>query len=176
MILVKIIKRSKKKLLKQCASMKIQLQKLFKFTRTKIENLSEGTVGLMTNMLLPQTFHSLTLPPFLSPVFLSLKPSGNSIRTTKQEKTRRRNKTIIMAGTCAFSEIIEGDVYKYYSEGEWKVSSSGKTVSIVNPTTRKTQFKVQGKYKKFPPFLSQTSLTNHFCGVFFPKVFLALGF
>ncbi|KAF7139005.1 hypothetical protein RHSIM_Rhsim07G0164200 [Rhododendron simsii] len=48
-----------------------------------------------------------------------------------------------MAGTCAFSEIIEGDVYKYYSEGEWKVSSSGKTVSIVNPTTRKTQFKVQ---------------------------------
>jgi glyceraldehyde-3-phosphate dehydrogenase (NADP+) len=43
-----------------------------------------------------------------------------------------------------FSEILDGDLYKYYSDGEWKKSSSGKTVSIVNPTTRKTQYKVQG--------------------------------
>ncbi|CAM8966384.1 unnamed protein product [Rhodiola kirilowii] len=48
-----------------------------------------------------------------------------------------------MAGNGIFAEIIDGDVYKYYSEGEWKKSSSGKTVSIVNPTTRKTQYKVQ---------------------------------
>ncbi|CAL5435409.1 unnamed protein product [Camellia sinensis] len=47
------------------------------------------------------------------------------------------------AGTGVFSEIIDGDVYKYYSEGEWKVSNSSKTVSIINPTTRKTQYKVQ---------------------------------
>lgn len=49
-----------------------------------------------------------------------------------------------MAGTGVFAEIIEGDVFKYYSEGEWKKSASGKSVSIINPTTRKTQYKVQG--------------------------------
>ena len=49
-----------------------------------------------------------------------------------------------MAGTGAFAEIIDGDVFKYYADGEWKVSSSGKSVGIVNPTTRKTHYKVQG--------------------------------
>ncbi|KAL9377000.1 hypothetical protein Peur_031120 [Populus x canadensis] len=48
-----------------------------------------------------------------------------------------------MAGTGVFSEILDGDAYKYYSDGEWKKSSSGKAVAIVNPTTRKTQYKVQ---------------------------------
>ncbi|KAJ6435652.1 hypothetical protein OIU84_000787 [Salix udensis] len=48
-----------------------------------------------------------------------------------------------MAGAGVFSEILDGDAYKYYSNGEWKKSSSGKTVAIVNPTTRKTQYKVQ---------------------------------
>lgn len=52
---------------------------------------------------------------------------------------------LIMAGTGVFSDIIDGDVYKYYSEGEWKKSSSGKSVAIINPSTRKTQYKVQGK-------------------------------
>lgn len=45
-----------------------------------------------------------------------------------------------------FSEILDGDVYKYYAEGEWKRSSSGKSVAIINPTTRKTQYKVQGDH------------------------------
>lgn len=49
-----------------------------------------------------------------------------------------------MAGTGVFAEILDGDVFKYYSEGEWKKSSSGKSVAIINPTTRKTQYKVQG--------------------------------
>lgn len=49
-----------------------------------------------------------------------------------------------MAGTGVFGETLDGDVYKYYSDGEWKKSSSGKSVSIINPTTRKTQYKVQG--------------------------------
>jgi len=49
-----------------------------------------------------------------------------------------------MAGTGPYAEILDGDVYKYYSEGEWKKSSSGKSVAIINPTTRKTQYKVQG--------------------------------
>ncbi|GAB4854681.1 hypothetical protein Ancab_023263 [Ancistrocladus abbreviatus] len=48
-----------------------------------------------------------------------------------------------MAGAGVFSEIIEGEVFKYYSDGEWKTSSSGKAVPIINPTTRKTQYKVQ---------------------------------
>lgn len=50
-----------------------------------------------------------------------------------------------MAGTGVFAEIIDGEVYKYYSDGEWKKCASGKSVAIINPTTRKTQYKVQGK-------------------------------
>lgn len=49
-----------------------------------------------------------------------------------------------MAGNGVFAEILEGEVFKYYADGEWKVSASGKAVAIVNPTTRKTQYKVQG--------------------------------
>ncbi|RWW50918.1 hypothetical protein BHE74_00042781 [Ensete ventricosum] len=50
-----------------------------------------------------------------------------------------------MAGTDVFTEIVDGEqVYKYYADGEWKKSASGKSVSIVNPTTRKPQYKVQG--------------------------------
>ncbi|XP_065048748.1 NADP-dependent glyceraldehyde-3-phosphate dehydrogenase-like isoform X1 [Musa acuminata AAA Group] len=49
-----------------------------------------------------------------------------------------------MAGTDVFTEIVDGkQVYKYYADGEWKKSASGKAVSIVNPTTRQTQYKVQ---------------------------------
>ena len=49
-----------------------------------------------------------------------------------------------MAGTGVFADILDGDVYKYYADGEWKKSASGKSVSIINPTTIKTQYKVQG--------------------------------
>jgi glyceraldehyde-3-phosphate dehydrogenase (NADP+) len=49
-----------------------------------------------------------------------------------------------MAGQGFFKEILDGDVFKYYADGEWKVSSSGKAVGIVNPSTLKTQYKVQG--------------------------------
>ena len=49
-----------------------------------------------------------------------------------------------LAGTGAFAEILDGEVYKYYAEGEWRASGSGKSVPIVNPTTRKTQYRVQG--------------------------------
>lgn len=53
-----------------------------------------------------------------------------------------------MAGTGVFAEILDEDsVYKYYSDGEWKKCSSGKSVAIINPTTRKTQYKVQGKFR-----------------------------
>lgn len=49
-----------------------------------------------------------------------------------------------MAGTGIFAEIFDGDVFRYYADGEWKSSSSGKSVPIINPTTRETQYKVQG--------------------------------
>lgn len=39
----------------------------------------------------------------------------------------------------------EADVYKYYVDGEFRVSTSGKLVNILNPTTNEVQFKVQGK-------------------------------
>lgn len=47
--------------------------------------------------------------------------------------------------STVFQEIIdEASVYKYYAEGEWRKSTSGKSVSIINPTTRKPEYKVQG--------------------------------
>jgi hypothetical protein len=49
-----------------------------------------------------------------------------------------------MAGTGVFAEVLDGEVYKYYADGEWRASASGKTVAIVNPTTRQTQYRVQG--------------------------------
>ena len=36
-------------------------------------------------------------------------------------------------------------VYKFYKEGEWCASSSGKTVKIVNPATNTSVFEVQGE-------------------------------
>ncbi|KAL2635263.1 hypothetical protein R1flu_006742 [Riccia fluitans] len=48
-----------------------------------------------------------------------------------------------MAGKGVFKDMIDGEVYKYYADGEWKRSASGGTVSILNPSTRKPQYKVQ---------------------------------
>lgn len=58
--------------------------------------------------------------------------------------TKKKKVSALMAGSGVFAEIIEGEVFKYYADGEWKKSSSGKSVAIVNPTTRNTQYKVQG--------------------------------
>jgi glyceraldehyde-3-phosphate dehydrogenase (NADP+) len=49
-----------------------------------------------------------------------------------------------MAGSGIFAEIIDGDAFNYYADGKWNKSSSGKFVPIINPTTRKIHFKVQG--------------------------------
>lgn len=48
-----------------------------------------------------------------------------------------------MAGSGVFQEIVEKEVYKYYADGEWRVSASGKSVTITNPATRQPQYKVQ---------------------------------
>ena len=63
-----------------------------------------------------------------------------------------------MAGKGFYKDIIEGDTYKYYADGEWKVSSSGKSVPITNPFTLQVQFKVQCKCYCFPP----TSILSQF--------------
>lgn len=48
--------------------------------------------------------------------------------------------------TGFYDEIVASNgVYKYYVSGEWKESTSGRTVGVLNPTTQKTDYKVQGK-------------------------------
>lgn len=47
-------------------------------------------------------------------------------------------------GSETFKELLDGDTYKFYSNGEWQVSTSGKSIGVLNPTTLKLQFKVQG--------------------------------
>lgn len=52
-----------------------------------------------------------------------------------------------MAGQNVFNEILAGDdTFKFYMDGEWKTSTSGKTVNIINPSTLKPVFKVQGVF------------------------------
>ena len=48
--------------------------------------------------------------------------------------------------TGFYSEIISASgAYKAFIDGEWRESTSGKTVSISNPTTEETAFTVQGR-------------------------------
>jgi glyceraldehyde-3-phosphate dehydrogenase (NADP+) len=42
-----------------------------------------------------------------------------------------------------FDSIIASDKYKFYLDGEWRESTSGKGVSIKNPQTNKPAFTVQ---------------------------------
>ena len=44
-----------------------------------------------------------------------------------------------------YKDIVAGSgAYKYYVTGEWKESTSGKTVPIMNPSTNKAAYQVQG--------------------------------
>jgi len=49
-----------------------------------------------------------------------------------------------MAGNDTFVEILEGEVFKHYYDGEWRASTSRKSVDIINPMTKKTQHSIQG--------------------------------
>uniref|UniRef100_A0A9I9CJ89 NADP-dependent glyceraldehyde-3-phosphate dehydrogenase n=1 Tax=Cucumis melo TaxID=3656 RepID=A0A9I9CJ89_CUCME len=80
----------------------------------------------------PHTSTNLPLSYFFQAPFKFLNSPFNSFFSS-----------ISMAGNGVFAEIFDGEVYKYYSQGEWKKSSSGKSVAIINPTTRKTQYRVQ---------------------------------
>lgn len=51
-----------------------------------------------------------------------------------------------MAGKGVFKDLMDGDTFKFYADGEWKRSSSGASVNILNPSTRKVQYKVQGSF------------------------------
>ncbi|KAI3690111.1 hypothetical protein L2E82_48086 [Cichorium intybus] len=65
-----------------------------------------------------------------------------------------------MGGNGVLAAILAGDTFKYYSEGEWKVSSSGNSVPIINPTTRMTRFKVQVN-SPIPNWVSMISFFSH---------------
>ena len=44
-----------------------------------------------------------------------------------------------------YDEIVaKNGVFKYYGNGEWKETSSGRTVGVINPSTLKKDFQVQG--------------------------------
>jgi hypothetical protein len=46
-----------------------------------------------------------------------------------------------------YADILSSSgVYKYYVDGEWKESASGKTVNVINPTTQKPEYQVQGAH------------------------------
>ena len=50
-----------------------------------------------------------------------------------------------LAGTGFYADIKQDGVYKYFINNEWKASSSGKSVNIIDPSTRTPAYKVQGK-------------------------------
>lgn len=59
--------------------------------------------------------------------------------------------------TGFYSEIISASgAYKAFINGEWRESTSGKTVAISNPTTEATAFTVQGTDSVF--FASRPSV------------------
>ena len=47
--------------------------------------------------------------------------------------------------------VAKNGVFKYYVNGEWKESSSGRTVGVVNPSTLKKDFQVQGASRQTNP-------------------------
>ena len=45
-----------------------------------------------------------------------------------------------------YDEIrAKNGVFKYYVNGEWKETTSNRTVGVTNPSTLKKEFQVQGK-------------------------------
>jgi glyceraldehyde-3-phosphate dehydrogenase (NADP+) len=44
-----------------------------------------------------------------------------------------------------YDEVKAGDAYKYYVNGQWLESKSGKTQAIINPSTNQPVYHVQGE-------------------------------
>ncbi len=40
--------------------------------------------------------------------------------------------------------------FQYFVNGQWKQSTSGKTVAVINPTTREKEYQVQGECGRYP--------------------------
>ena len=50
--------------------------------------------------------------------------------------------------TGFYDEIVaKNGVYKYYVNGEWTETSSNRTVPVINPSTLKKDFQVQGMHR-----------------------------
>ncbi|KAJ6862175.1 hypothetical protein NC652_039115 [Populus alba x Populus x berolinensis] len=78
-----------------------------------------------------QTWHSTTPNPSTAAAIIIIRSFLYKDPVKRKRSARIKNHQE-MAGTSVF-----------YSDGEWKRSTSGNLVSIINPTTRKTQYKVQ---------------------------------
>ena len=50
--------------------------------------------------------------------------------------------------------LAPSGVYRYYKDGQWLESNSGKVVKIINPSTNQPQFSVQGGRPPAQPPLS----------------------
>ncbi len=75
-----------------------------------------------------------------------------------------------------FSEILAGDdTFKFYTDGEWKTSTSGKTVNIINPSTLKPVFKVQGVFAFLEGILYLRKLWKSFQETTYCQFFFLLG-
>lgn len=97
---------------------------------------TQQTKNLTTNLPLPRNSRlSHIITPRLHSVSISKSITEGELEALEG---------VTMADYGVFEEIIDEGVFKYYSDREWKKSSSGKSVAIVNPTTRKTEYRVQG--------------------------------
>lgn len=54
------------------------------------------------------------------------------------------SRAVNMAGQGVFKDLLDGDVFKYYVDGAWTPTTSGKSVGIINPSTLKSLFKISG--------------------------------
>ncbi len=77
---------------------------------------------------------------------------GELVVPLRRQETRaagwERHICVSRIGTMTtdfYSDILASSgSYKFYLNGEWKESASGKTVAILNPATNQTAYTVQG--------------------------------
>lgn len=70
-----------------------------------------------------------------------------------------------MVNIDEFLKMREGNVYKYYINGEWKTSSSGKTIPIKNPYNEELVGKVQACTKPEVDNIIQCAQENRQCWI-----------
>ncbi|XP_066313455.1 NADP-dependent glyceraldehyde-3-phosphate dehydrogenase-like [Miscanthus floridulus] len=60
------------------------------------------------------------------------------------QRDRIHTEQVLPPEQLAYMQILDDEVYRYYADGDWRSSTSSNSITIVNPTTRKTQYRVQG--------------------------------